>query len=151
MIGLCAGIFFSLLKGIDYEEAILLAIVLAILIPSRPAYYRKAKLVDQRFTPKWLVTIGIVVLAAAWLGFFSYKHVDYTNSLWWDFAFTDKAPRFLRATLVVVSLVLMFALWNLLRPGAAVARQANRRGARARARHHREIAGGRCQPRAAGR
>ncbi len=116
VIGLCAGIFFSLLKGIDYEEAIILAVVLAILIPSRPAYYRKAKLVDQRFTPKWLVTICIVVLAAAWLGFFSYKHVEYTNSLWWDFAFTDKAPRFLRATLVVVSLVLMFALWNLLRP-----------------------------------
>jgi phosphatidylglycerol lysyltransferase len=116
VIGLCAGIFFSLLKGIDYEEAILLAIVLAILIPSRPAYYRKAKLVDQRFTPQWLVTIGIVVVAAAWLGFFSYKHVEYTNSLWWDFAFTDKAPRFLRATLVVVTLVLIFALWNLLRP-----------------------------------
>ncbi len=116
VIGLVAGIVFSLLKGIDFEEAIILALVLAILVPSRPAYYRKARLVDQRFAPKWLVTIGIVVVASAWLGFFSYKYVDYSNALWWDFAFTDKAPRFLRATLAVVTLSLCFALYQLLRP-----------------------------------
>jgi phosphatidylglycerol lysyltransferase len=116
VVGLIAGIFFSLLKGIDFEEASVLALVLAILIPSRPAYYRKASLFDQRFTPKWLLTIGIVVGASIWLGFFSYKHVEYSNSLWWDFAFSDKAPRFLRATLVLVTLGLVFALYNLLRP-----------------------------------
>ncbi len=116
VIGLVAGIVFSLLKGGDYEEAILLGLVLAILIPSRPAYYRKASLLDQRFTAKWLVTIGIVVVASAWIGFFSYKHVEYSSSLWWDFAFTDKAPRFLRATLAVITLALCFALYQLLRP-----------------------------------
>ena len=116
VIGLIAGIVFSLLKGADFEEAIILALVLAILVPSRPAYYRKASLWNQRFTPKWLVTIGIVVVASAWLGFFSYKHVDYSSDLWWDFAFTDKAPRFLRATLAVVTLAMCFALYQLLRP-----------------------------------
>ena len=116
VIGLIAGIVFSLLKGFDFEEAILLGFVLAILVPSRPAYYRKASLLDQRFTPKWLVTIVIVVTASAWLGFFSYKHVEYSTALWWDFAFTDKAPRFLRATLVVCTLALCFALYQLLRP-----------------------------------
>jgi phosphatidylglycerol lysyltransferase len=116
VIGLIAGICFSLLKGIDFEEATILAVVLAILVPSRPAYYRKASLLDQRFTPKWLVTIAIVVGAATWLGFFNYKHVEYSTDLWWDFAVNDKAPRFLRATLVMVSLALCFALYQLIRP-----------------------------------
>ena len=116
VIGLVAGIVLSLTKGIDVEEATILAVVLAILVPSRPAYYRKASLLDQRFTPRWLVTIAIVVGSSIWLGFFSYKHVEYSTSLWWDFAVTDKAPRFLRATLVVVTLALCFSLYQLLRP-----------------------------------
>ena len=57
-----------------------------------------------------------MVGASVWLGFFDYKHIEYSNSLWWDFAFTSNAPRFLRATLVLVILALCFALIQLIRP-----------------------------------
>ena len=116
VIGLVAGILLSLLKGIDFEEATVLAVVLAILVPSRAAYYRKASLWDQRFTPRWLVGIIVVVGASVWLGFFDYKHVEYSSNLWFDFTFTSRAPRFLRATVLLVVLAFCFALYQLIRP-----------------------------------
>ena len=151
VIGLVAGIFVSLLKGIDVEEAAILGVVLAILIPSRPAYYRKASLWEQRFTPKWLVTTVIVVGASVWLGFFDYKHVEYSNSLWFDFHFNESAPRFLRATVLLVVLAFCFALLPAAASGAEAARQPDTRGAGTGARHRRALARRRIQPGAAGR
>ena len=44
---LAAGIGFSLLKGLDYEEAIILGAMLAALLPCRSQFYRKASLTTQ--------------------------------------------------------------------------------------------------------
>ena len=49
-----AGIVLSLVKGIDWEEALYLAIVLAALLPSRKAFYRKSRLLEQRLSVPWL-------------------------------------------------------------------------------------------------
>jgi phosphatidylglycerol lysyltransferase len=51
-----------------------------------------------------------------WLGFFSYKHVEYSHELWWQFEFSGDAPRFLRATVGAVGVALLFAVARLLRP-----------------------------------
>ena len=40
-----AGIVFSLVKGFEYEEAIILSVMLAALIPCRSRFYRKASLI----------------------------------------------------------------------------------------------------------
>ena len=113
---LVTGIVLSLLKGFDYKEAAILAVLLALLLPTRHAFYRKARLIDQRFTTTWLVAVVIVVAATTWLGFFSYKHVEYANSLWWQTALEGDAPRFLRASLAIAVLSIGFALTYLLRP-----------------------------------
>jgi len=110
------GIVFSLLKGWDYEEAILLAFMLAALLPFRSQFYRKASLLDQRFSPAWIAGIILVLLCSAWLGMFSYKHVEYSGELWWQFAFDKNAPRFLRALVGAVILALTFGLARLIRP-----------------------------------
>src|SRR6202795_3140487 len=52
---LAAGIIFSLAKGVDFEEALLLAIMLAALIPCRRYFYRKADLAVPRLTLGWIV------------------------------------------------------------------------------------------------
>ena len=67
---LTAGILFSLLKGLDYEEAIILAIMLLALLPCRRYFYRKSSLISQRFTPGWLVLVGAVLIGSVWLTFF---------------------------------------------------------------------------------
>ena len=90
MTFLAAGIAASLLKGADYEEAIILSVLLAGLLPSRRQFYRRASLFGERFTPGWLAAIAVVLLCSVWLGFFSYKHVEYSNELWWDFSFSGR-------------------------------------------------------------
>lgn len=111
-----AGIVFSLLKGIDYEEGIILSLVLGLVISSRKAFYRHTPLLAQPFTPEWLLTIGMLVATSGWIGFFAYRHVEYSSDLWWTFAFDADAPRFLRAMFVVTVVTLMTAFYQILRP-----------------------------------
>ncbi|MER2584175.1 MAG: bifunctional lysylphosphatidylglycerol flippase/synthetase MprF [Candidatus Competibacter sp.] len=120
VILLGAGIAASLLKGGDYEEAIILAMLLAGLLPSRRRFYRQASLIGERFTPGWIATIVMVVLCTIWLGFFSYKYVEYSNDLWWMFSFGSEgeASRFLRAMVGALGVALFFGVAKLLRPAS---------------------------------
>lgn len=113
---LAAGILFSLLKGFDYEEAAILAAMLGALWPCRSSFYRRSSLVGERFSPGWITAISVVLLGSIWLGQFSHKHVEYTHELWWQFALSGDAPRFLRATVGALGGALAFATARLLRP-----------------------------------
>jgi len=111
-----AGIGLSLLKGFDYEEAIVLSFMFMALLPCRGQFRRKGSLVAQRFQAAWVAAIFLVLVCSVWLGFFSYKHVEYSDELWWQFTLHGDAPRFLRATLGVTAIVVFFTLAKLLRP-----------------------------------
>src|SRR3954468_6517740 len=110
------GILFQIFKGGDFEEAIILAVMLFALIASRRHFYRKASLLNEGFGPGWIAAILLVLISFAWLGFFSYKHVEYSRDLWWHFSFRADAPRFLRASVGVVGVLLLFSIQRLLRP-----------------------------------
>ena len=56
--------------------------------------------------------------ASIWLGQFAFKHVAYSNELWWQFAFDAKASRYLRASVGVALVVLLFGVAWLLSPAA---------------------------------
>ena len=79
---------------------------------------RKASLVSEAFGPSWITAILLVLISSAWLGFFSYKHVEYSTDLWWRFSFRGDAPRFLRASVGVLSVLFIFAIQRLLRPAS---------------------------------
>jgi phosphatidylglycerol lysyltransferase len=111
-----AGIAFSLLKGLDWEEAGFLALLLAALAPSHRAFYRKASLIEQRFTLSWAAAVAVIVGGTTWLGGFAFKHAAYSHEMWWDFAFSSQAPRSLRATVAVVALAGAWFLSRLLAP-----------------------------------
>ncbi|HUU29005.1 MAG TPA: bifunctional lysylphosphatidylglycerol flippase/synthetase MprF [archaeon] len=113
---LALGALGSILKGFDYEEAIALTVFFAVLLPSHRHFFRQVSLASGRFTPGWIVLIGLILVCAGWLGLFSHKHVEYSNDLWWQFALHGDAPRFLRAGVGVVSLALLFALARILKP-----------------------------------
>jgi phosphatidylglycerol lysyltransferase len=113
---LVAGIFASLLKGLDFEEASLLVLVLAVLMLGRRAFYRPTALLSESSTPAWLACITGVVAMAVWIGIVSYRHVRYSDQLWWTFALDANAPRALRASLAVIVLGTVYVLWNMLRP-----------------------------------
>ncbi|ATB30089.1 bifunctional lysylphosphatidylglycerol flippase/synthetase MprF [Melittangium boletus] len=113
---LAGGGLLSLAKGIDFEEASLLFALALALAPFRSQFYRRTSLFAERFSAPWLVAIGAVVVASVWLGFFSYRHVDYSGDLWWHFTFEGDAPRFLRASVGVVGVVFLYGIARLLAP-----------------------------------
>lgn len=113
---LLAGIAASLLKGLDFEEATLLTLVLGVLMLGRRAFYRPTAILSERFTPVWVVAISGVILMAVWIGALSYRHIEYSHDLWWTFALDGNAPRMLRASLAVIVLGAAYVMWNLLRP-----------------------------------
>ncbi len=113
---LAVGALASLIKGLDYEEALLSVLVLGILWLGREAFNRPASLMANSFSPGWMVSVMLILTATFWLGIFSYKHVDYSQELWWQFAFRDEAPRFLRTSLLVALTAVGLGLLRLLRP-----------------------------------
>ncbi|HKK08935.1 MAG TPA: bifunctional lysylphosphatidylglycerol flippase/synthetase MprF, partial [Gemmatimonadota bacterium] len=116
---LALGIVLSLLKGLDWEEALVLASLLAVLVPARGRFYREGSLLGEAFSPGWIAAAGIVLLTSVWLGLFSYRHVELSSNLWWRFALRGDAPRFLRATVGAVGLTLIVAFLRLVRPVTA--------------------------------
>jgi len=113
---LALGMFFSMMKGLDYEEAIILGVMLAVFVPSGRHFYRKASFLNERFTPGWMAAVIILLAGSVWVGFFSMRHGQYRGDLWWKFAFSGDASRFLRASAGAVCLMLLFALAKLMRP-----------------------------------
>ncbi|AMV71209.1 bifunctional lysylphosphatidylglycerol flippase/synthetase MprF [Desulfuromonas carbonis] len=112
------GSLLSLLKGGDYEEALLLGLMLAALLPCRRHFYRKASLFSEPFSVGWGVTVLLILASSVWLGIFAYKHVAYRQELWWHFALLGDAPRFLRAAVGASTLLLVLAVTRLLRPAS---------------------------------
>jgi phosphatidylglycerol lysyltransferase len=112
---LAVGIGASLLKGADWEEASVLLLVLGALVPARRHFYRQATLLAEPLEPGWVAAIVAVVGASIWLGLFAHQHVPYRNDLWWRFALHADAPRFLRATVGAVGLLLILGLLRLVR------------------------------------
>jgi phosphatidylglycerol lysyltransferase len=116
VLALAVGVLISLIKGLDYEEALIIAIVLAVLIPCRREFYRKARIADLRISLGWLIAIAGVIGGIVWLALFTTKHVEYSNELWWQFAFSDNAPRSLRATFLAALILAAFSLSHLFHP-----------------------------------
>ena len=119
---LFAGALFSLAKGVDYEEAIILIAIGTALQWSRPAFYRKTSLLDAPLSTGWTIAALTAILTSAFAGFFAYKHVAYASSLWWQFSLTGDAPRFLRGLFGTAVMVAGIALWRLFAPSPRVAR-----------------------------
>jgi phosphatidylglycerol lysyltransferase len=113
---LCAGILLSLLKGFDYEEAMILGAVVIVLASARGRFRRRVSLIDQHYSGPWIVALILVLITVAWLVIFANRHVPYDNQLWWDFAFHASAPRSLRASLFAAVIAAAYGLWRVLRP-----------------------------------
>ena len=108
------GIVASLLKGGDYEEATLLALVLLVLWRARRGFDRRAAFFDTRFSASWIGAIAAVIAASIWLGLFAYQHVEYSNQLWWQFELHGEGSRFLRATVGAAVAFILFGFARLI-------------------------------------
>lgn len=110
------GIALSFLRGFDVEAAALLGLVLLAVLPCRKSFYRKSALLGSPMGTSWLIPVGMVLGTAVWLGFFSYRHVEYDSSLWWQFTLHGGASRFLRSAVGMSAVGLALGLEAMLRP-----------------------------------
>ncbi len=106
----------SLLKAIAISEFLALSLLFLALLATRREFSRPASLLHQTLTPGWLLAIATVVISAIAVLFFVYSDVDYSRELWWQFEFSEEAPRSLRAILGVVIAAGALGVWSLLRP-----------------------------------
>jgi len=113
---LIAGVVASLFKGFDYEEALLLAAILVALRASRGRFTRRAALLEESFSLPWTLAITLALAASVSLALFSARNVEYSQQLWWQFAFHANTPRVFRASVLVIVLAGAFATWKLIRP-----------------------------------
>jgi phosphatidylglycerol lysyltransferase len=109
------GIVASMLKGVDYEEALILMALIAVLRVARPAFSRKAAFFATRFSATWIAAVAAALAASIWLGFFAFKHVEYSQDLWWQFELEGNASRFLRGSVAAATAMLLFAVARLIR------------------------------------
>lgn len=112
------GAAFSILKGLEIEEAGLMIALLLLLLPSRRQFTSKASFFTEAMTLEWIFTVLMVIWCVEWLGVFAYKHVEYANQLWWSFSFKSNAPRFLRASVGTVGVLMILGIIKLLHPKA---------------------------------
>jgi phosphatidylglycerol lysyltransferase len=116
LIVLFMGGVFTLLKDFNYQQAAVLFVLFICLLPCRRYFYRKSSLLHQSFSRQNLIVITLVLVSFVWLGFFSYRHVEYSNELLWQFGINSQASSFLRATVGVFFLLLIFGIAKLLSP-----------------------------------
>lgn len=107
---LLTGAAFSLMKGLDWEEAVVLIAVAATLFIYKDAFYRKGDWRSFRLDATWIGLLAIVVIASTIVGLLAYRHVEYQSTLWWEFAWDGDAPRFLRATMALAIVAAALAI-----------------------------------------
>ncbi len=113
---LLLGGIFALLKDFDYHEAAVLFTMFILLLPSRKHFYRKSSLLHQSFSRENIIAIILVLVSFVWLGFFSYRNVEYSNELWWQFGVNSQASSFLRAVVGIFFILLVLGVMKMLSP-----------------------------------
>ncbi len=116
LMALAAGVAASVLKGLDYEAAVVLAALAGALFLSRDEFDRRTPLLDVPFSPGWLLTTVGVLAGFVSLGLFVFRHVDYAPALWWRFDLQADMSRFLRASIGVGAVLLTVGVRHVMRP-----------------------------------
>lgn len=112
---LLAGVLLTLLKGLQYEESLVLMLLLLLMLPCRRHFCRRDLLSDPHLSPGWTAAIAIVMATAIWLSLYSYQHVQFSEQMWWRFAYRNDAPRSLRADAAAAAVLTGMAIVGWLR------------------------------------
>lgn len=108
-----AAAVFSVFKGLNWEEAAMLLLGAAALLPFRDSFYRTGRLSGNLLTAPGVLAMLAVAGVALWLLLASYENVPYQDDLWWTFLSDSDAPRSMRALAAVLMGGLLIAAWQL--------------------------------------
>lgn len=104
------GALASLLKGLDYEEALLLAAAALLAWSAAPHFGRRSRLFSEPAEFEWGLAAWLAFVGTLWLGLFRYQHLTYSHDLWVRFEWAGDASRALRASAASLALLAAIAL-----------------------------------------
>lgn len=113
---LVAGAVFSLVKGLDYEEAVTLLAVAGVLQLARKGFWRRTALTTDVMSANWILAMVATITLVIVIGYFAQTFPAYRSSLWWKFAWSGDASRYMRASFAVAVATGAFVVLALLRP-----------------------------------
>jgi uncharacterized membrane protein YbhN (UPF0104 family) len=117
---LFAGAIVTALQGERAWIPACLVIAALSISPFREAYYRQARLVSQTLRPGTLLPLLALLGSIVWLASFQPKLRLLPHTSWWEVVFSREAPNSLRLALALAVILLLAALWGVLRPGRVV-------------------------------
>jgi phosphatidylglycerol lysyltransferase len=113
---LVSGILVCLGKGLDWEEAVALAVVLAVVLPARRAFDRRALLFAGTFSRDWLQAVVVVLLGTGFLIAIAHRDVAFSAGALSTVAHETAGPRSLRALAAAAVTLVVLGVVRLLRP-----------------------------------
>jgi phosphatidylglycerol lysyltransferase len=116
---LAAGVGTSLLKGFDYEEAVILSSMWVALLPCRSFFDRKSSLLGQPLSAPWLLGILGVLATTVFVMALAYEGQAYSSELWWQFELSAEASRSMRSLVGAFAVMGCYGLTRLLGPAPA--------------------------------
>jgi phosphatidylglycerol lysyltransferase len=111
---LFAAAILALCKGFDWEEAVILTVLLGLLIPCHEAFPRRARLSRLEITPGWMLSALAALGGVGLAGWWSFQNLDYTNLSVLKVMGDQDAERAIRATVGAAVVLLAVGVWRLL-------------------------------------
>ena len=108
----------ALFKGFNWGQTATLALICVLMLPLHPAFPRTSRLTRMEITPGWLLSALAMVAGAGVLGWWQFRHADYSDTLWWKVMADADATRSLRASVGAAIALLGVGAWRLLATAA---------------------------------
>jgi len=108
----------ALFKGFNWGQTATLALICVAMLPLHPAFPRKSRLTRMEITPGWLFSALALVVGAGVLGWWQFKHADYSDTQFWKVMADADATRSLRASVGAAVALLGVGAWRLLATAA---------------------------------
>ncbi len=112
---LLGAIALGLVLGDHLWSSAFFLILAAGLWAARREFFRPSALTREPLSPEWTVGVAAVLVGTLWLGVWAYRDVTLSGELWWRFAFSADAPRFLRGSVGAAGVLIAFGTARLLR------------------------------------
>jgi uncharacterized membrane protein YbhN (UPF0104 family) len=125
---LLAGALVTFLQGEPGWVPALLAVAALSIAPFRDSYYRAARLFSHPLRPGTLLPLLALLASVVWLANFQPQVRMLARSSWWMVVVSSEAPTSVRAAVGLAVLLLLFALWGIIRPGRVAALAWNAEG-----------------------
>jgi phosphatidylglycerol lysyltransferase len=113
---LVLGMAASLLRGADFEAALVLGLMLVAFMPHRNRFTRHSSLFSDRFSPGWIVAMVLVLVTTTGLVVFSVSHGRLAEDFWLTFTLDASISNVLRAWVGAGVAGLCLAIMRLLAP-----------------------------------